>query len=205
MGLPRRPFPLAALLCLALATGGCLAPRSPAPDYYLLIARSESGQPTLAGKTLGIGPVRVAPFLDRPQIVTHGADGSLTLAEGHRWAEPLDRGIQRVMEQNLSALTGATTRNFPWTRATIPDFALRLDVLELNRDGGDAVLEASWVIEDLAASRVLAGGRERLIQPIDDPAATPGSLAVAYSALLDSLARTLALALDRSAGPGEKP
>ena len=104
------------------------------------------------------------------------------------------------MEQNLAALTGATTRNFPWTRATVPDLALRLDILELNRDnGGNAVLEASWVLEDLAGNRLLASGRERLIQPLDEVARSYPSLASAYSLLLDTLARTLALTLERTA------
>lgn len=196
----RTGLQVAFLVCLCVAMGGCVSPRSPSPDYYLLIARSESGQQTLTGKTLGIGPVRVAPFLDRPQMVIHSADGHITLAERHRWAEPLDRGIQRVMEQNLAALTGATTRNFPWTRATVPDLALRLDILELNRDnGGNAVLEASWVLEDLAGNRLLASGRERLIQPLDEVARSYPSLASAYSLLLDTLARTLALTLERTA------
>src|SRR5690554_4201073 len=186
---------LAVPLLAVLATGGCLAPRSGGtPDYYLLTALSSPGQPVLADATLGVGPVRVAPFLDRPQLVTHDRAGGITLRERQRWAEPLDRGIQRVMVQNLTLLTGANTRNFPWTRTTIPDQALRLDVLDFNHDGaGSAVLEVSWVLEDLKRHKLLATGRERFEHPLNGT--EQNALAQAYSALLDSLATTIAVHL----------
>jgi uncharacterized lipoprotein YmbA len=186
---------LAVPLLAVLATGGCLAPRSSGtPDYYLLTALSSPAEPILANTTLGVGPVRVAPFLDRPQLVTHDRAGVITLREQQRWAEPLDKGIQRVMVQNLTLLTGANTRNFPWTRTTIPERALRLDVLDFNHDGaGKALLEVSWVLEDLKHNKLLAIGRERLEHPVNGT--DHGALVEAYSALLESLAATIAARL----------
>ncbi len=181
-------LPIATLIALLLV--GCVAPSSPAPNFYLLTAQSPSGDARLAGLGLGVGPVRVAPYLERVQLVSHDGRADLRVDDRQRWAEPLDKGIQRVMVQNLAALTGAHTRNFPWSRSAIPERALRIDVLDLNARDGVARLEVLWVVE--APDREVAPirGREHLQQAVNGD--SHGAVALAYSQLLDSLARTIA-------------
>jgi uncharacterized lipoprotein YmbA len=164
--------------------------RSIGPDYYLLTSDEvqTAAITTAANFSIGVGPVRVAPFLMRPQIVTHGGSGTMNIQSGQRWGEPLEQGIQRVLRQNLSTLTGAQTRNFPWRQNTAPDYALRIDVSDLDRlDGNTALLEVSWVLEDLQNRTVVTTQQTRLTTSISGNDAA--ALANAYSELLEQLAQ----------------
>ncbi len=160
---------LVALLSLQACIGGG---RSAPAQYQLLTARAERDATTaLAGKTLGVGPVRIAQFLQRPHVVTHAGGTQLRFEENVRWAEPLDHGIQRVLLQNIAALTGAETRNFPWRQNATPDYALRLDIVDLDKlANGESILEVSWILEDVKNARVLKTQQERIssIRDYDD-------------------------------------
>jgi uncharacterized protein len=183
-------FRLSVLILAAGVLAGCITPGSPVPDYYLLTAQSMPAQQQLGHVSLGVGPVRVAPFLERVQLVSHDGRADLEVDDRHRWAEPLDKGVQRVMVQNLAALTGAHTRNFPWSRSAIPQRALRIDVLDLNSRNDRAVLEVLWVVEDTSGTQIPLRGRERLEQTLDGT--NPAARVLAYSQLLDGLARIIA-------------
>ncbi|HET8711460.1 MAG TPA: PqiC family protein [Spongiibacteraceae bacterium] len=155
-----------AVLPLLLSLQACfgLGGRSEPAQYQLLTARAEQNAAApLAGKSIGIGPVHVAQFLQRPQVVTHGGSSQLRVETNLRWGEPLEQGIQRVLVQNLAALTGAETRNFPWRQNMIPDYALRIDVIDLDKlPNGDSILEVNWVLEDLTTARVMKTQQERI-------------------------------------------
>lgn len=149
---------------ILLALQGCVGGRSAPEQYHLLTARAErNAAAPMMDKTIGVGPVRIAQFLQRPQIVTHGGGTQLRFDENTRWGEPLDQGIQRVLLQNMAALTGAETRNFPWRQNATPDYALRIDIIDLDKlQNGESILEVSWILEDLKNSRVLKTQQERI-------------------------------------------
>lgn len=182
----------AAAAALALSLGGCLGGRSPQPEFYLLTARAPL-QKTLLPVSIGVGPVRVAPFLARPAIATHAGGGRLELADTRRWGEPLEQGIQRVTLENLSRLTHAQLRNFPWRQSAIPDYAVRLDVLDLDRRDGQALLQVSWQLENLHTHKLMQARSEQLTVAVAD--ADYGALADAYSELFAQLAQHIATAL----------
>jgi uncharacterized lipoprotein YmbA len=98
-----------ALACLALAflsLEGCALGRSPVATTWVLdplAARGPSEARAEAG-VLSVEKVRVPDWLDRTQFVVRGKDGSLEFDEQARWGEPLGRGLQRVMTENLASL-----------------------------------------------------------------------------------------------------
>jgi uncharacterized lipoprotein YmbA len=193
----RRPARAATRWLVAVAAvallAGCIGSRSVAPAYYLLTARAPQGSQT-ASFAIGVGPVTVAPFLARTDIVVHGGGGAMRVSEGERWGEPLENGVQRALLQNLHALTGAETRNFPWRQSSMPRFAVRVDVIDLDRlDDGSALLEASWLLEDLQQSKVLQTRQQRLT--VAATGSGTGGLAEAYSELLAQLAQQIAASL----------
>jgi len=182
------------VISLALVLTGCIGGRSPAPDYHMLTARARAaGTQTASTTSIGVGPVQVAQFLTRPPIVTHGGGNALKIDDHQRWGEPLDQGIQRVLLQNIAALTGAQTRGFPWRQRTIPDYAVRVDVLDLDRlPDGNAVLEVSWILEDLKQGRLVYTRQERLTQPVSGGY---DALTEAYSQLMAQLSQRIVAAL----------
>lgn len=180
------------LLCTLLA--GCVGNHSPAPSYYLLTAPSPAHNAAAADFAIGVGPVRVAPFLARTDITVHAGGSAMQLRERERWGEPLEQGVQRVLLQNLHALTGAETRNFPWRQSGAPRFAVRIDVIDLDRLGdGTALLEVSWLLEDLQSATVLETRQQRLT--VDTASADTSALASAYSDLFAQLAAQIAAKL----------
>ena len=65
--------------------------------------------------SIGVGPVHLPRYLDRPQIITRTKGTDLKLAEFHHWAEPLADTFMRVVSENLSTLV-PTDRVYlhPW-------------------------------------------------------------------------------------------
>ena len=125
---------------------------SPPTRFYMISADSTSASPsqTSADVSVGVGPIRLPEYLDRPQIVTRGNNARIELAEFDRWAEPLDRSFTAALVDYLSAATGSgQIYGFPWQTRTIIDYRLTAAVNRFDADnGGDAVLIVRWEITD---------------------------------------------------------
>ena len=66
-------------------------------------------------RRLGVGPVELPEYLDRPQIVTRMANSELRLADDRRWTESLRGNFTRVLSDGLSTALGTTdVHTFPW-------------------------------------------------------------------------------------------
>ena len=125
---------------------GCTT--TPPPTFYQLDEPANTMLSGLMrGVAIGVGPVNLAAYLDRPQIVTRATDHKLNLSEFNRWAEPLKESVTRVIGVNLSNLL-ETTRIYRITRRNkaIPlDFRIELDIPSFDgKLGGDTLLVARW-------------------------------------------------------------
>ena len=58
------------------------------------------------GPAIGVGPIVIPGYLERPQLVTRDAKGELEIWSYHRWAESLDLGIAATLAEALAARTG---------------------------------------------------------------------------------------------------
>jgi len=140
------------LLGLAIILlAGCA--RSPSTKFYVLdsLSNSELEQefaPSRRGFTIGVGPVRLPKYLDRPQIVTRLSRNELQLAEFHQWAEPLGQNFSRVLAENLSLMSPADrVVVFPWNHSTAVDFQVTVEILRFEtRVGRESALTARWNI-----------------------------------------------------------
>ncbi|MHC4918433.1 MAG: PqiC family protein, partial [Planctomycetota bacterium] len=88
---------------LPLVVAAC---RSEPANFYLLTPvhhpSNGSDTQTAAGPWVGIGPITLPQYLDRPQIVIRAAAGAVTLGEFDQWAESLQDGLSRVIGENLA-------------------------------------------------------------------------------------------------------
>ena len=101
------------------------------------------------GTAVGVGPINVPPYLDRPQIVVRGAGHKLELSEFNRWSEPLTDSISRVIIVSLSnKLESTRVYKIPRRNKTIPlEFRIEIDIARF--DGtldGNALLVARWTL-----------------------------------------------------------
>ena len=139
---------ISALIFLA----GC-TPNTRQVKFYLLqpisrsdaqIAKSETPKPLF----IGLGPIEIPAYLDRPQIVTGNTGSELRMAEYHRWAEPLKDTITRVLTENLAlAMPSSHVLSFPWNRAAIPDYQVEIKIHRFHVDAvGNCELKADWTV-----------------------------------------------------------
>ena len=134
------------LFLTVVCFSGCSTRSHPA-DFYLL---SPQPLPQLAAQDglIGVFPVRVPDYLDRPQIVTRTGENTLDLNEFNRWAEPLRVNITAILVQNLSHLLGTdgvinTSQNFGLPLR----FQVDVDVLRFDGElGGKVILSGRWSI-----------------------------------------------------------
>ncbi len=191
-----RGIVLAALAGVLLLTG---CARTASVSYYQLSAlEAVRNVPatTEAGKmVIGIGPVRLPEYLDRPQIVTRLTPNRLQLADSHRWAEPLSENIPRVMGENLSALLGTdriVLHLWPTSRAT--DYQLLVEVLYFeNESDGAARLVVRWSVKGKDGGIVLPERRSSHQAPA--ASRDQEGQVTALNVALGSLCREIAQAL----------
>lgn len=144
------PRTFLALLLTALLAG--CATSSPSPRLYLLSATvtPAAGQtPVMHGPaTVGLAPISLPDYLDRPQIVTRATPNRLNASEGHRWAEPLAAGITRVLTEQLGALLAPIPLVVhPWKQAEAPAVQVRVELLRFEAGPDRAFhLHARWTL-----------------------------------------------------------
>jgi hypothetical protein len=136
------------LIVALLAVVGCGTTR-PSNFYQLDEPAATRLSGLERGIAVGIGPVTLEPYLDRPQIVIRGAGHKLELSEFNRWAEPLNDSISRVIIVNLSNML-ESTRVFkvPRRNKTIAlEFRIEIEFARFDGMlGGDALLVARWTL-----------------------------------------------------------
>jgi uncharacterized lipoprotein YmbA len=159
------------MLMLVLLLAGCAdigrGTREPTRSWLLLPVEAPLAAQA-EGPSLGVGPVEVAPYLDRMAIVRRGDGQRLDLAAFDQWAEPLPDGIQRVLVENLARLAPVGEVRFhPWRHDVAPDLQLRLRVLRFDAaTGGEAELRVAWELRE-------PGGRSLLRRQSSHRAAVP--------------------------------
>ena len=143
---------------------------------------------------LGVGPVELPQYVNRPEIVTGRDSPVLQSAAVAEWAEPLRDGFTRVLAENLSLLL-ATDRVmiFPW-QSGIPEYQVVVNVIQLlGQPGGDVTLVAFWSLLGRQGPEVLVSKKSSFREP------TGGqdyeALAAAMSRAVAALSRDIAAAM----------
>ena len=180
---------------LWLVLSGCAS--SPTPRFYLLSsleATSPEIKPSAEERcfSIGIGPINIPYYLDRPQIVTRGAPIEFTLAEFDRWGEPVKDNLKRVLAKNLSILLCTKTiAFFPW-RGGIPlDYRIEMEILRLDGSlGGTVSLEAWWMVFSGDGKKMLIAKKSTFTEAVGGQ--DYKSLAGAESRALGTLSREIA-------------
>jgi uncharacterized lipoprotein YmbA len=178
---------LLALPAILALSGGCLG-RSDPTRFYVLegVPRPSAAVPPAQpgrGLAIGVGPVTLPRYLERPSIVTRRGM-ELDVAEFDQWGEPLSESVPRAIAANLATLLG-TERVvvFPWPGATTIDRQAVVDVLRFDGQlGGDVLLEARW--------RILGPEKNELLlrhSALTEAAGEPG-----YPALVAAMSRSVA-------------
>jgi uncharacterized protein len=141
------------IIVLTLLLCGCMRDSKPVQFYML---NADSG---IAGTTrvpvsanaplIGLGPIRIPEYLNRPQMIVAITDNQYQLSEDHRWAERLDQNISLALIKALPRQLG-TDRivRYPWPQRQAIDYQIGIDILEFNVDAsGQSRLIAQWYVK----------------------------------------------------------
>ena len=185
---------VAPALCAIILVGlaGCASSRD--TRFYVLTALPAVETPWGASPAIGLRPVGLPQYLDRPQIVTRAGENMLQLAEFDQWGSPLQDNLTRVLAANLSILVPANrVAVFPWTKENPIEYEVTVEVAQLEGTlGGSCALVAEWVISGRGGKESLATGKSRHTEPAGDSYVT---LVAAHSRLVAALGRDIATAL----------
>ena len=168
---------------------GCLG-KSQSPRFYTLSPITEdkamAKSDTPASDThIGIGPIKLADYLDQSKLVTRTGDNRLVKAEFDLWAGALKDDLTNVLAENIGLLL-PTERIYiyPWRLSEPMDYQIILDVVRFDGDlGKDAWLVARWSIVGGKDKELLAVSRSSIREPLSG---------TGYEALVTAQSRALA-------------
>jgi uncharacterized lipoprotein YmbA len=179
---------------LAITIAGCsalartiLAPQKDVTKFYLLTptantaAASPATTPGAVGEfALGLGPIKLPPYLDRQEVVTRTSPTQFDLSKSERWGESLQTNFTSVLSRDLAAQLGTQQIvAFPWYNTIHVDMQVQIDVYRFETDSqGNAQLSAKWTVRDSDGKNILYVAESNLSQP-----SKPGDTADAAAAL----------------------
>jgi uncharacterized lipoprotein YmbA len=187
---------VAVAACLALA--GC-ADSQPTRFYTLShLTAAPGGTPPLLppDASVGVGPVTLPPYLDRPQLVTRAGRNQVVLADFDSWAEPLQGLFARVLAENLAVMLGTDdVLLLPQRRPMRLDYQVEVDVARFDVDtSGNANLDARWWVFGRDGEKLLGSGRSTITEPseVGDYTAAAAALSRALGAMSTEIAQAIA-------------
>jgi uncharacterized protein len=193
------------LLCLVtivvIVFCGCV--RSPAPRFYALSSIQEgqdlsSGRSPVKDAVIGIGPVKLADYLNQSQIVTRTSDNQVVKAEFDRWVGPFKDNFINVLADNISSLLSIERIYlFPWRQSVPIDYQVTVEVVRCDGRLGDAaVLVARWSIFNGPERKLLKTMRSSIREAVRGT--DYSDLVAAQSLALANLSREIAAAIQRA-------
>ena len=189
---------LSLLIVLALCAGACSS--SPASRFYMLNSIQQSAPSGMAEVdqntvSICVGPVLLAEYLDRKQLCTRDSGNEVMYSEFHRWAEPLDAALSRVLVENLSMLLSTSRISvFPWKSPAPADYQVRIMLLRFNGEpGGQAELKARWSLEAAGQKEPVADRMTRIVEPVESEKYE--DMVKAQNKALDKMSREIAEAI----------
>ena len=193
-----RAHGLLACTAAALLLTGCLGPGTTRPTRLFVLNATATPPVSSVDATdlrLGIGRITLPEFLNRPQIVTRTSANKVRLADFSQWAEPLEKGIPRVLSENLARQTGTDRVSvYPWPTQMEIDLMVEIAIIRFEGDrNGEVSLVARWRLVRADGSEAFPLQGSRYAESAADRSIE--ALVAAMSRTLASLSRDIASAI----------
>ncbi len=190
--------------CLLLASGCSVITPSEPTRFYVLSTAEEA--PDIKGSKqlpetiqVGVGPIEIPGYVDRPQIVTFGQGNRLVVADLDHWAEPIQKNVERILVSNLSSLISSQqVFSYPANFQPASDsLQVSVEIREMTRTAaGVARLVVSWNVKRMLDNRLLV----RKAETFETQTATGDYAAYAadMSKLFNQLSQRIVMSLDEA-------
>jgi len=186
---------------LALSLCACFS--SPSSRFYMLNSIQQSAPSGMAEAdqnqlSICVGPVLLAEYLDKKQMCTRDSGNEVMYSEFHRWAEPLDTALSRVLVENLSLLLGTSRIDvFPWKSPAPADYQVRIMLLRFNGEpGGSAEVKVRWSLEAKGRKEPVFDRMTSIVEPVES--GKYEDLVKAQNKALDKISREIATVIQQA-------
>jgi len=143
---------LPVLVITSLFLSACMH-REPNPIAFYRLTADEGINTPLPGRIpdgmIGLGPIHIPDYLNRPQMMVGTTENQFTLSEHHRWAERLGQNISLALFKALPIQLGSNRIvRHPWPQQQVIDYQIGIDILEFHVGAdGQSRLTAQWFIK----------------------------------------------------------
>jgi len=139
------------LILTSLSSACSLGGNTRPPQFFVLDTAIEKAiRNNSSTLEIGIGPISIPGYINRPQIVTKTNSAEVRFDEFARWAEPIDAMFTRTLAQNIKTLTSSQSiYAHPWPKLVSLDYRISAKVIKFENDiQGDALLIVHWGVVD---------------------------------------------------------
>jgi uncharacterized lipoprotein YmbA len=164
---------LTTLLLISLITGCSTQPSQKTLFYRLDIPVETAASQTAAAELpvpqprLGVGPVSLAAYLDRPQLISRVSPFHLELHDFHYWAGKLQDNLTLVLTQALQQRLGQDrVIAYPWHRSVRPVYELSLNLDRLDEEQGQMRLQVRWTLIEGTTGELIDLHQASIAEPL---------------------------------------
>ena len=140
--------PAVVLVLLLIQLTGCAGNSKPAQFYVLNpIANIDRSVQTVKedAPTIGIGPISLPKFLDRPEIISRLGPNKVKVDEFNLWAGSLKDNLMQTIVENLSSMVkNHGVVPYPWKKSVGVNLQIKIDIRRFDIDNSNATLIADW-------------------------------------------------------------
>ncbi|MEW8327673.1 MAG: PqiC family protein [Candidatus Thiodiazotropha sp.] len=191
-------------LLLSQLFHGCAGPSQPTRFYrldaHLDRADAVSLKPSTGQQLIAIGPITLADYLDRPQIIERQSPHRLQLHEFDHWAGSLKENIVQLLTDLVRRrLDDMQVVSYPWHGSLRPDYEVVMKITRFDREGDRVWLQLSWSLIQAQERRLVEMQQLVLEEPITGTGIDAG--VAASSRVIGQLAQRIAAAIGEAKQP----
>lgn len=177
---------------LSLLAGGCLfkSSRVQARHFVLTpLAPPEQAQAAAQPRAIEVASVKMPSYLSGDSMVIRKSATEVHVLEESVWAEQLDEGFRRVLEDDLASLL--SSGQSPPGASDPLSVAVKVQRFDVDTQG-QGTLIASWQFTRGGSEKPVKSGLAHITRPGPSPIGNPQAIATTLSALLSQFSQQLA-------------
>jgi len=191
-------YTMVTLSVLLLVLVGCAS--SPPTRFYTLnsMAASDAAHQGIFENremAIGIGPIEISDYLDRPQIVTGVGANEFRISEFDRWAGNVRHNISTVLAENMGGLLSTDkVYVYPWKQSVQINYRIEATIIRFHgMSDNNVIMKTHWTILGEDGKKPLLFRLSNYSEQIDGKGYD--ALIAAHSRVLAHLSRDITAAL----------